>query len=161
MTIKNNMAGRIKKLTVFDIFVILLAFVALVLIGIKFLTIKGLTLKGTVPVEVTFMATQIPNEIASKVKEGEELLVNNFYFGKATKVEVNPDYVEVTDYEGNLFKRESTIYSRVFITVKTEAVEGTNGYQRGNVKINIGETYNLFCGPVKLQGKAVGIKKVK
>jgi hypothetical protein len=157
----DNLVNRLKRLTAFDIFVILAVAVFLILIGIKFLTVRGLSLKGTVPLEVTFMCSKVPNEVTDQIKEEQDLLVNNFYFGKVKKVEVKPDKVEISDFEGNLISAESRIFSRVFITVETEAVEGTNGYQRGNVKINVNETYYLYSGKTKLNGIIVKIVQLR
>lgn len=156
-----SLSQKFKRLTAFDIFVILTAIVFLILIGIKFLTVRGLSLKGTVPLEVTFMCSKVPNEVTGEINEGQDLLVNNFYFGKVKKVEVKPDKVEISDYNGNLVSADSKIFSRVFLTVETEAVEGTNGYQRGNVKINVNETYYLYSGKTKLNGIIVKIVKLK
>jgi hypothetical protein len=153
------MARITRKLTVFDIFLILVILVGITLVGIKFLTSGTLTLKGTRPIEITFIATNVPAEIASQIKDGEELLVNNFFFGQSKDVRIQPDLVENPDDRGNLVVSKSNLNRRVYVSVETEAVEGTNGFQRGNVKINIGENYFIYVGSVKLQGKIIEIRK--
>lgn len=158
---ENKFSKRLKNLTAFDIFVILVAIVILILIGLKYFTVRGLSLKGTEPIEVTFMCSKVPNEVIPSIEEGQDLLVNNFYFGKVKNVKVQPDQVEVSDDRGNIVSGDSKIFSRVFITVDTEAVKGTNGYQRGNVKINVNETYYLYSGTTKLTGIIVKISSLK
>lgn len=151
----------IRKITPYDVFIIVAVLVLVALVGIKFLTVKGLTLKGTKRIELTFQANQVPNEVARNVEAGESLLVNNYYFGEVASTKITPESVETNDLEGNLILQESKIFKKVVLKVITEAVEGTNGYQRGNVKINIGENYNLYAGAVKLQAKLIEIKKLK
>lgn len=151
----------LKRLSPFDIFLIVAVFVLAVLAGIKFLSSRGIFVKGSANIELTFVSNQVPAEIAAKVKRGESLLVNNNFFGEIESVIIEPEKIETTDMEGSLHLQDSKTLKKVTIRVKTDAVEGTNGYQKGNARINIGETYNLLAGMVKLQAKITDIKKIK
>lgn len=151
----------LKKLSLFDMFLILAVLVLAVLVGIRFLSSRGILVKGSATVELTFVSNQVPAEIAAKVKRGDSLLVNNNFFGEIESVRLEPERVETTDREGNLQVQDSNIFKRVIIKVKTDAVEGTNAYQKGNARLNIGETYNLLAGMVKLQARITDIKKLE
>lgn len=148
-----------RKLTVFDIFLVLVVLIGAALVGIRLISGNALTLKGTRPIEITFLATGVPPEIAAKIQDGEDTLVNNFFFGKSNNVRVEPDMVEYPDENGVPVLSRSNLIKRVYVTVETDAVKGSNGYQRGNVKINIGENYFLYVGKVKLPAKIVEINE--
>jgi|GEM_PF-5545186 len=148
-----------RKFTAFDIFLVLVVLIGATLAGIKLISAGTLTLKGTRPVEITFLATNVQAEIAAKVQNGEDVLVNNFLFGKSKDVRIEPEMVEFPDKNGTPVLSKSSLNKRVYVTVATDAVEGTSGYQRGNVKINIGENYFLYVGKVKLQAKIVEINE--
>lgn len=150
-----------KRLSLFDIFVILLIFIALALIGIRYLTRNVEASAETVPVKLSFQVHSLRPEIAEKFREGEHLIINGNYLGDLENVRIEPLIVESVNAEGERVVDESDLYKMVTFDVETDAVLGDTGVIARGVQLNINGTYTIKAGYIKADAILVDIQEVK
>lgn len=151
----------LKRLSLFDIFVILLIILAVLVIGIRYLTKNIEASQDTEPVKITFKVHSLRPEIAEKFKEGQRLIINGNYLGDIENVVVEPMIIESVNASGERVVDESNLYKTVTFDVVTDAVLGETGAIARGVQLNINGTYTIRVGYIRADAILTDIQKIK
>ncbi len=141
----------LKKLSYFDIFIILVVITALFIVGIRLVSGSKTVEKEKIPVKLTFLAANIENKIADNLIENSSVFINNSYAGDSVEFQVKPQPFEAITQDGKLKLFESYLKKQVEIIVNTEVEKTDLGYLLDNVNLSIGSQYIVKAGAVTFQ----------
>jgi len=157
--------GRIfGKVSIVDIFFIILIFMAL---GLLWYKISGYGNKAgiidrTEKIRIVFYQEEINNFAASNVKIGDPATeaLQNIRLGKVTDIKLGQSISWGSDIQGKQVSSSRKGYSSIYITMEGKGIIGPNGIQIDNHLYYIGETITLRAGNAIFYGKIYSAEKI-
>lgn len=157
----DNNGKLLGKINLIDFILILIIVAAVVFAAMKVVSARNKTADVT-PVRISFFAEEVPDYVATALKEGTSVLdsTENVTMGTVESFKVGNPLGYVTDTNGEVEEVQRTGYKSVTITITGNAQLGAHGATIDKVLYAVGHTLTIYAGDSKLYLKISDIQPV-